>query len=163
VLTDDLLEAGRDIAASRMEVFVRSRHDGADYVQPVENPQPQSGPGPLRTTIVIDPRQARAGRSVTRFSDLVAQVTYAGWNFGTSVRIDPALLASADLPERTIGRRAFTVATRGTNRLFLKARRLPPVTQPVLDKAQPLLRTRVVRKARRIAGRIRRGLLRVIR
>jgi poly(ribitol-phosphate) beta-N-acetylglucosaminyltransferase len=167
VVTDELLEAGPDLAASRLEVFARARHDGSDYVQPVEDPAPQEGPGALRTTIVLDPRTARAGRAVTKDTDLVAQVTYAGWNFGTSVRIDPELLAAADLPERIIGRRAFTVGTRGSNRIFLRARRLPPIPKPVpvavVAKVPPAFGVRAARKARRVLGRARRRLLRIMR
>ena len=171
VVTDALLDAGPDLAAARIEVFVRARHDSSDYVQPLADSQAPveawGGPGVMRTTIVIDPRSARSGRSVTKYSDLVAQVSYAGWNFGTSVRIDPELLAAAELSERIIGRRAFTVLTRGNNRLYLKARRLPaPPPKPVVPKPvvkeKPVLRTRVVRKARRIAGQVRRRLLRAI-
>jgi glycosyltransferase involved in cell wall biosynthesis len=170
VMTDDLLEAGPDVAASRIEIFVRARHDGSDYVQPVENPAPQDGPGRLRTTITIDPPTARLGRPVTKYSDLIAQVSYAGWNFGTSVRIDPEVLAAAQLPDHIIGRRVFSVGTRGTNRLFLRARRLPkPIPKPpkpvvpLVEQAAPLLRTRVIRQGRRIASQVRSRFLRIIR
>jgi glycosyltransferase involved in cell wall biosynthesis len=162
VVTDDLLEAGADLQASRIEVFVRARHDGSDYVQPEENTETRVGPGVLRTTITIDPRTARAGRAVTKYSDLVALVNYVGWNFGTSLRIDPEILAAANLSERVIGRRVFTVGTRGTDRLFLRARRLPPAPKPippVVVKASPVLRVRVVGQARRVAGQVRRRLL----
>jgi glycosyltransferase involved in cell wall biosynthesis len=162
-VADTVLEAGPDLAAARIEVFVRARHDGSDYVQPAEDQPVPTGPGTLRTTITIDPRDARAGRSVTKHSDLIAQVSYAGWNFGSSVRIDPERLAALGLADRTIGRRVFTLETRGSNLLFLKATRLPPVVRTVPAAIRPVFRARAVRRARRIAGRIRRRLLKVIR
>ena len=162
VLTDDLLDVGADLAGGRIEVFVRARHDGADYVQSVD-PQPSpTEPGALRLVVTIDPRTARAGRAVTRYSDLVAQVTYAGWNFGTALRIAPEVLAAADLSERVIGRRVFTVGTRGSDRLFLKARRVPTPPKPAPPVVVPPLaptRTRAVRKVRRVLGRLRRRLM----
>jgi len=161
VLTDDLLDVGADLAGGRIEVFVRARHDGADYVQPAD-PQPSpTEPGALRLVVTIDPRTARAGRAVTRYSDLVAQVTYAGWNFGTALRIAPEVLAAADLSERVIGRRVFTVGTRGSDRLFLKARRVPTPPKPAPPVVVPPLaprRTQAVRKVRRVLGRLRRRL-----
>jgi glycosyltransferase involved in cell wall biosynthesis len=164
VLTDDVLQVGSDLAGSRIEVFVRARHDGADYVQPVVEPQPQTEPGVLRTTVVIDPRSARAGRPVTRFSDLVVQVTYVGWNFGTALRISAEALAAAELSEQVIGRRAFTLGTRGTDRLFVQARRLPVVAKPVSPAVAAVaapIRRRVIRKVRRVIAaartRLRRG------
>lgn len=162
VLTDDVLEAGRDIAASRVEIFVRARHDGSDYVQPVVDAVPQAGPGVMRTTITIDPQTARAGRAVTRYSDLVAQVSYAGWNFGTALRITPEVLAAAHLPEKIIGKRLFTVDTRGSDRIYLGAIKLPKPAAAVVQKAAPVMRTRVMRQGRRIAGHLRRRLLRIM-
>jgi poly(ribitol-phosphate) beta-N-acetylglucosaminyltransferase len=162
----DVLDASPDLARSTLEVFVRARHDGADYVQPADPQAPPTGPGTLRTTVTIDPRSARSGRSVTKYSDLVAQVSYAGWNFGTALRIDPAVFEAADLKPRTIGKRVFTVSTRGSDRLFLRADPLPVGPKPTApaagtsttDASAPMLR-----KARRFAGRVRRRLLRVIR
>jgi hypothetical protein len=162
VMTDEVLAAGPDVAASRVEVYVRARHDGSDYVQPEEDAAPQSEPGRLRTTITIDPRTARLGRPVTKDSDLIAQVSYAGWNFGTSLRIDPDVLEAAQLSEHIIGNRAFSLYTRGTGRLTLRARKLPKPVKVVVEKTQPLLRARVIRNGRRIASRVRRRLLRII-
>ena len=84
--------------------------------------------------------------------------------------------ASVYQPERMIGwyevafreaksgrRRVFTLETRGSNLLFVKATRLPPVVRTVPAAVRPVFRARAVRKARRIAGRIRRRLLKVIR
>jgi poly(ribitol-phosphate) beta-N-acetylglucosaminyltransferase len=164
VITADVLDATPDLLESRIEVFVRARHDGADYVQPVEGEVPEGAPGMLRTTVTIDPRSARSGRSVTKFSDLVAQVSYAGWNFGTALRIEPSVLAAAKLQDRTVGKRVFTVGTRGSNRLFIRAEPVPSFPKGAgSGSTTPPVRTRAVRKARRIAGRIRRRLLKVIR
>lgn len=160
VFTDDLLDVGSDLAGSKTEVFVRARHDSSDYVQPQDGPAPLPGPGLIRSTVTIDPRNARSGRSMTKFSDLIAQVSYSGWNFGTSVRIDPELLAQAELSERTIGKRAFAVKTRGANRLFVEARKLPPPPpkaaaapkKKAVVKPPPPLSTRVVSKAKGLVG-----------
>ncbi len=162
VMADEVLEAGPDVAASRVEVYVRARHDGSDYVQPEADAAGQNEPGRMRTTITIDPRTARLGRPVTKDSDLIAQVSYAGWNFGTSLRIDPDVLEAAQLSEHIIGNRAFSLYTRGTGRLTLRARKLPKPVVAVVEKTQPLLRARVIRNGRRIASRVRRRLLRII-
>jgi glycosyltransferase involved in cell wall biosynthesis len=165
-LPDEVLDASRDLARSSIDVFVRARHDGADYYQPVESSTTPTGPGVLRSTVVVDPRSARAGRAVTMFSDLVVQVNYAGWSFGTALRIDAAVLEAEELKKaRTIGKRVFTLGVRGGDRLFLRADPLGQKPKPA-QTPMPVVedgRSPVIREARRFAGRVRRRLLRVLR
>jgi poly(ribitol-phosphate) beta-N-acetylglucosaminyltransferase len=161
-LSDDVLDASRDLARSDIEVFVRARQDSADYLQPVESSTTPTGPGALRCVVVVDPRSARAGRTVTKFSDLVVQVNYAGWSFGTALRIDPTVLESAELTKgRTIGKRVFTLGTRGGDRLFVRADPLVPVPRPT--SVIPAVPALTARRAGRFVGRVRHRLLQAIR
>jgi hypothetical protein len=155
VLTPERLDARAEIENDAVRVFLKDRADGADYLLPVD----------AHSAAVFDPQTGRAGRMVATNSDLLAQVTRAGWTASTRIVVDEELLAQAAPLVRTIGRRVFTLSARGNGQLTLKSRKLPPVPTSraaklagtVLPKALNLRRVRpILRRARRIAGRARR-------
>jgi glycosyltransferase involved in cell wall biosynthesis len=144
VLTPAVLDAAPDIAGDRVELLLRDRHDQADYQQDGE----ADG---LRTVVALDPRTARAGRAVTRNSDLIVQLRRAGWNFSTHLRVDAEVLAAAGALDCVVGKRVLNVATRGGDRLVLQARKRPtPPKGP--ESVTATAPTAVVRTRRRVLG-----------
>jgi hypothetical protein len=159
VLTPELLDATGDVAQDTIRVFLRDRTDSADYQLPVQGHGSQ-------VVAVLDPATGRSGRGLGKYSDLIAQVSRAGWSLSTRIVVDDELLASVAPLERTIGRRVLTLGARGNGQLTMKSRKLLPVPKPVPVKSKqpvPIPKTfigrqvrPIVRRARRLAGRARR-------
>jgi glycosyltransferase involved in cell wall biosynthesis len=129
VVTPEVLDASRDVAADQMVVLLRDRKDSTDCWLPDDAHERLPG-APLRVRALLDPKTARLGRPIPRRSELGVDGTRAGWPFTIMLRVSDEVLAQAGPPKR-VGSRVFTLSRGRQGPLSITGVRVPkPKTPP---------------------------------